>query len=277
MHAWLFVPGNQPHRMAKALASGADVVIMDWEDAVAPDAKVQARAITLDFLRSRPVPPASAPVYIRVHAAGSAEWDADLATLAEASSPRKLAGVVLAKASRPEDVRDTAARLSEALSIVPIIETAAGVERVAEIAAAHPAVARLAWGALDLALDLGLLTLPQELVTHVRCRMVMASRAAGLAPPLDAVFPDVRDEARLAAEAGAARRMGLGGKLVIHPRQVPVIRSAFAPTEEERQWASRVCTAYEAALREGKGAVQVDGRMVDRPVYEMARRLLRED
>jgi citrate lyase subunit beta/citryl-CoA lyase len=276
LRAWLFVPADQPDKVAKALTCGADAVILDLEDGVAPGRKAEARQTAASALREA----VSVPRYIRVNAPGSAEWAEDLGVVAgflRAGLP--IAGVMLPKAEGPDVVRETAVRLAQAgcdsqPELIPLLETAAGIEQAGEIARAHPAVRRLAWGELDLALDLGLTDLSPELAAYARCRLVMVSRAAGLEPPLDAVCAEFREVARIEADARTARRLGFGGKLAIHPRQVEVIQRIFVPTSAERAWAQRVVAVYEAAASEGRGAVQLDGRMIDRPVYEQARRLL---
>ncbi|MBX5437010.1 MAG: CoA ester lyase [Alicyclobacillaceae bacterium] len=274
--SWLFVPGNRPDMLEKAFTRGADVVIFDLEDSVPPQAKQTARAAVAAVLAAG-VP---GTAYVRVNPVNSG-WVRDdvAATLCDA-----LAGYVLPKVEQPADLvrfgdllQEVQGRLSgdkAGVRIVPLLETAAGVERAAAIATAHAAVERLALGALDLALDLGLDQLSAALADYARVRLVMASRVAGLEAPVDTVHPAYHDLDSLAAEARQARQIGFGGKLVIHPNQVAVVNQVFQPTPKELAEAQRIVQAYEQALADGLGAVEVGGRMVDRPVYERARRLL---
>jgi citrate lyase subunit beta/citryl-CoA lyase len=158
--------------------------------------------------------------------------------------------------------------------VIALVETPAGIRSAHELAAA-PRVAALALGAVDLRLELGLERRAdgQELLFH-RSQLVLDSAAAGVRPPLDAVFEDLGDDAGLERECGLARSLGMGGKLCVHPRQVAVVNTAFAPGDAELARARRLIDAYERAAAEGPGALVVDGMLVDRPVVERARRLL---
>ncbi|MET8853260.1 CoA ester lyase [Amycolatopsis sp. NPDC004625] len=246
---FLFVPGDRPERFDKALAGGADVVILDLEDAVAPAAKDSARASVDEWL-------ASHRALVRINAPGTPWFGADAALVAARGVP-----VMVPKAENP-------GVLAGFREVVALVETAAGVERAGELAAV-PSVTRLAFGSIDLAAELGVDPEDREPFAYARSRLVIASAAAGLAPPVDGVTTNVGDDAGLEADVRYARRLGFGGKLCIHPRQVPVARAAFAPAEAEREWARRVVTA-------GPGVSVVDGRMVDEPVRARARRILGE-
>lgn len=246
---FLFVPGDRPERFEKAVAGGADVVILDLEDAVAPAAKDSARASVAEWLRSH-------RALVRINAPGTPWFDADAALVAARGVP-----VVVPKAETP----GVLAGFGE---VVALVETAAGVERAGELAAV-PSVTRLALGTIDLAAELGVDPDDREPFAYARSRLVIASAAAGLAPPVDGVTANVADDAGLEADVRYARRLGFGGKLCIHPRQVPVARAAFAATEAEREWARRVVAT-------GAGVSVVDGRMVDEPVRARARRILGE-
>ncbi len=262
---WLFVPGHEERKVRKAFGVGADVVILDWEDGVPPEAKEAAREATRRILASaRP----AGRVVVRIHGAGTPEHAADLAALEGLA----VDGVVLPKAEDP----DAVTRLGEAvpLPLILLVESALGLERAFELARAHPRVERLAFGALDYLLDLGVAWSPDgEALLYARSRLVVAGRAAGRAPALDGVWPRLDDPDGLARDAALARRLGFGGKLVVHPRQIPVVRRAFAPTEEEVERARRILAAW-AAREAGTGAIRVDGRLVDRPVVRWAEEVL---
>lgn len=258
--SYLFVPADRPERFAKALASGADAVIFDLEDAVAPDAKARARAALGDWLRS-----ATAHVIVRINGAQS-EWFAD--DLSLVASPA-VAGVMLPKSERVEDL----ARVAQAApgrELLPLIETAVGFEHVRAIAQAS-GVARLAFGSIDFQLDLGIRGDDEELL-YFRSHLVLASRLAGIDAPIDGVCAALDDAARLEQETLRARRLGFGAKLCIHPRQVEIVNRAFGPTPDEIAWARRV---LQAAVDAHGGAVALDGKMIDRPVILQAEAIVR--
>jgi citrate lyase subunit beta/citryl-CoA lyase len=257
---YLFVPGDRPERFDKALASGADAVVVDLEDAVAAAAKVAARANVRAWLAEAP----RGRVLVRINGATSDFFADDLRMLGEVPP----VDVVLAKAERPEEVRRLAITIKADAAIVPLVESARGVAHVNEIAAAQR-VARLAFGAVDYAADLGLSGDARGLI-HPCAAIALASRLAGLAQPIAAPTTAIDDEATLVGDVRFAQAMGFGAKLCIHPRQVPVVRAAFAPDADALAWAERVITAAGA----GRGAVQVDGTMVDRPVIDRARAIL---
>lgn len=258
--SYLFVPGDRPERFAKAQASGADAVILDLEDAVAPAAKDTARQAVAEWLDA-----GQGPVVLRINARGTPWFAADLALTARAG----VSAVIVPKAERARDLAHVRSA-SPTTPLLPLIETAAGVDRVREVAAA-PGVQRLVFGSIDLQLDLGIVGDGEELLVF-RSQLVLASRLANLAPPVDGVCTVLDDAATLRAEAMRARRLGFGAKLCIHPRQVAGVNEAFSPDAAEVDWARRVVAA---AADAGGGAVAVDGRMVDRPVLLRAEAVLR--
>lgn len=261
--SYLFVPGDRPERFAKALASGADAVVVDLEDAVAPTAKAAARdhvARLLDDDADR------ARIVVRINDEAADGFEADLDLLRRG----RACAVMLPKAERPA----TIARLRDAcpdIAVLALLESARGV-LAAEAVAGAPGVQRLVFGTIDYALDMGL---HGDLADSVgldvaAARIAMASRAWGLAPPVAGVTAAVNDDERLHADLLRARAHGFAAKLCIHPRQVPLVHAALAPGADEVAWARRVLAAAEGA----HGAVLLDGRMIDRPVIEFARRVL---
>lgn len=259
--SWLFVPGNRPERFEKALASGADAVILDLEDAVAPADKDAAREAVAAWLSP------DRPVYLRINAADT-EWFADDLELV---GNLGVAGVVLPKAEAADVLARVAVRLPPGAVLLPLVETGFGVAR-AETLAAQPRVLRLMFGTIDFQLDLGIDGEGEELA-FFRSKLVLASRLAGVQPPIDGVTTAIRDLDRLQADTQRARRMGFGGKLCIHPDQIATVNRAFAPSDEELAWAHRVVEAAGAA---DGAAVAVDGKMVDRPVLLRAQRMIAE-
>lgn len=263
--SYLFVPGDRPERFAKALASGADAIVLDLEDAVAPPAKEAARAAVAQALAAMD----AGRVVVRINAEETAWFDADLRLLGAAGAK----AVMLPKA---ESVQTTA-RLRAAsphIDVLALIESARGVI-AAEALAAAPGVVRLVFGTLDYALDLDLevtaaTPFGQAGLDAAASRIAIASRAAGLAAPVAGVTTAIDDEAALLADWARARAHGYGAKLCIHPRQVAPLHAALAPSAADLAWADRVLAAAGAAAG---AAVQLDGRMVDKPVIERARRL----
>jgi citrate lyase subunit beta/citryl-CoA lyase len=256
---YLFVPGDRPDRFDKALASGADAIVIDLEDAVAPERKAAARADVRRWVDTRP----DERVLVRINDASTPWFDGDLALVCESG----LRAVMLPKVESPGQVDAAREAIDPSGSVVPLIETARGVRDVEAIAAAS-GVSRLAFGTLDYAVDLGLSGDARGLIEPAS-RIAIASRCAGIASPIAGVTTAIDDEARLRADVAFDRALGFGAKLCIHPRQVAAVRQAFAPTPEEIEWARRVL-----AVAKSGGAAQVDGRMVDRPVVLRAQALL---
>jgi citrate lyase subunit beta/citryl-CoA lyase len=273
----LFVPGDRPDRYAKAVASGADVVIIDLEDAVAPPDKSAARDAVASALRPDRRGEPALRALVRINDPDSSHGAADLATLlALTRRPgHGLIGVLVPKASRVEAlaaVIDAVAgdvapdRRVGGMAVVALIESALGVANVRTLAAL-PGLTRLAFGALDFGLDVGADV--DALTGQVaRAEVVIASRAAGLDAPWESPSTSLNDTALIESTSRAARALGFGGRLCIHPAQLAAVRAGFAPTAEEVAWAQRIAGAGDSVSR-------VDDQMVDRPVLERARSILR--
>ncbi|MCB5167815.1 CoA ester lyase [Streptomyces bambusae] len=258
---WLYVPGDRTEVVAKALGSGADVVIVDLEDAVAEDRKEYARSATAELLAARP----AVPVHVRVNALDSPWAEADLRAL---SGLRGVSGLRLPKVSDPGEVVRVADRTG-GTGLYPLLESALGIERAYEIARAHPAVRGLALGEADLGAELGVLA--EEGLGWARSRVVVAARAAGLPSPAQSVYPHVHDLDGLAASCLRGRVLGFLGRAAIHPRQLPVIERAYLPSAAEVDAARAVVDRARAAP--GASALP-DGRFVDPAVVAAAHRVL---
>lgn len=245
----LYVPGSRPDRFDKAADTGA-TVILDLEDSVTAADRPAAREAVAAWLATAP---ASTPVQVRVNAPGSNDLALDLAALPTDVDLR------VPKVAGPEDLAPLAGRRVHAL-----LETALGVERAFAVASA-PEVVSLALGEADLAAELGLGS--DEGYAWVRSRVVVAARAAGLPAPLMAAYPDLSDLDGLAESCRRGRALGFGGRTAVHPMQVPVIRRAFVPSEEQMSWAREVL----ARLTDAGVGTLADGSMVD---AAMARRAL---
>jgi citrate lyase subunit beta / citryl-CoA lyase len=258
---WLYAPGDRPRVVAKALAAGADVVVVDLEDAVAPDRKEYARDATAELLAE----PQPVPVHVRVNALDGPLAAAELAALAALPG---LSGLRLPKVTSPEQVTGAAAATGGP-PLYALLETALGVERAYRIAAAHPSLRGIALGEADLRADLGVRG--DTGLDWSRSRVVVAARAAGLAPPSQTVHPDTRDLEGLAASCAHGRALGFLGRAAIHPRQLPIIERAYLPTERELEEAETIVKA--ATVQPGAQALP-DGRFIDAAVVATARRTL---
>ena len=251
IRAPLFVPAHRPDRFAKAAASGADGLILDLEDAVPAAEKDAVRAaLAVDFT--------TLPVLVRVNARGTSWHEADL----RAVKALRPAGVILPKAASAQDV--AMVRQATGLPVLALIESAEGLAAARSIAAGG--AARLVFGSIDFCADLGVAH-DRDVLLPVRSELVLASRLAGIAAPVDGVTVALDDPAACEDDARHARRLGMTGKLCIHPRQIDAVQRAFLPSAAEITWAQRV-------LASGDGAVSVDGAMVDEPVRIRARAIL---
>jgi len=259
VRSYLFVPADRPERVPKALAAGADAVIVDLEDAVAPGLKGAARGALANALS------AQRPVFVRVNAAGTPWFEEDLAICAGPG----VAGIVLPKAERIDELEYVCAHVRSDIAVLALIETAkgfAGAKAIAEC----PCVRRLVFGSIDFQVDLGIEGDGDELL-YFRSQLVLVSRLAGLAAPVDGVTVKFDDAAATHADAMRARREGFGGKLCIHPKQVGLVNDAFTPGADEMAWARKVVEAAASA----RGALALDGKMIDKPVLAKAERILR--
>jgi citrate lyase subunit beta/citryl-CoA lyase len=248
----LFVPASRPERYSRAAGSGADAVILDLEVAVALADKDAARSLINPHFTHL-------PVLVRINPVNTQWFEADLSAV----RGHGFAGVILPKAEDAGTVAQIAAALG-ATPLIALVETAPGLAGARAVAACG--VARLAFGSVDFCADIGCAH-EAEALLPVRCELVLASRLAGIAPPLDGVTLRIDSPEQARDDARHARKLGMSGKLCIHPRQTGPVREAFLPTPEETKWARRV-------LASGDGAAAVDGAMVDEPVRRRARAIL---
>lgn len=263
---WLYVPGDRPDVVVKALGSGADVVIVDLEDAVAPERKAYARSATAELLADPA--PGPVPVHVRINALDSPLAEADTHALAALPG---LAGLRLPKVDGADDVARVA-RWADAGDVPPLyalLESALGIENAFAIATAHASVYGIALGEADLRAVLGVTG--EDGLAWPRSRAVVAARAAGLAPPAQSVYPDVRDLEGLARSCAQGRALGFLGRTAIHPRQLPVIERAYVPSPQEVAAAEEV---LRAAATDGGALALPDGRFVDAAVVAGARHTL---
>lgn len=274
----LFAPGNHPRKVEKVFGVGADAVILDLEDAVAIDEKVDARQAVLEALKK----PRPCKGYVRVNALDTPFCYGDLLAVVG----RWLDGVVLPKAESAAHVLTVDWLLTQlererdlpagGIDLIPIIETGRGVAAVKEIAGSGPRVKRLAFGAADYTRDIGMRwTLEEGELAPTRAAIVLASRVAGIESPIDTPFLHVgkhRDSLHRTTEL--ARDIGFQGKLCIHPEQIDPVNQVFTPTEKEIAGARKIVEAFAAAEAGGSASIQVDGQFVDYPIVEKAKRTL---
>jgi len=278
--SFLFAPGNHPRRVEKCLTLGADAVILDLEDAVANAEKAGTRAIVVEAL-SRP---RTCRGYVRVNSLGTPWSHGDFVAVVA----RGVDGIVLPKVESAADLQTGEWLLSAlerehglpegSIDLVPIIETAAGYCHIAEIVRAARRVRRIAFGAGDFTLDLGInWSADESELLPYRSTLVAQCRAAGLEPPIDTVWVSLADREGFHRSVQRAKDLGFQGKLCIHPDQVPVVNACFRPTEKELAHARRVVEAFEQAERDGLAAIQVDGQFVDYPIVYRAQRVIERE
>lgn len=279
MRSWMFVPGDKPRFLEKCRTLPVDGVLLDLEDGVAVSMKPVAREQVARAVKEANFEPIA---FVRVNSYGSPWFDDDLAMIVQPG----LAGILLPKVEDVDDVRAVSAqldRLEQAAGmevgqtkLMLAIESAKGLLRAAELAAAGARIFGLILGAEDLALDLGLSVLREDEARELlfaRSTVVTAARSAGVAS-IDGVYPDFADIDGLRVDGGQARRLGFTGKSLFHPGQIDEVNAIFSPSDQEISYAKEVVAAFEEATRRGDGAVAVNGQLVDLPIVRRAQRLI---
>jgi citrate lyase subunit beta/citryl-CoA lyase len=282
MRSALFVPGNRPDRVDKAVNTKADAVIIDLEDAVPMAHKAETRA----KVREKVLQYRDKQIIVRVNGLGTEFVEADLDEVAVEG----LRCMMFPKVEEPWNVHEINRLLLNiekkrgmapgAVMIIPLIESAKAVQNIFRILSEEAEPQRIftvAFGAADYTLDMGIeMSKDTRELDYPRSRIAVSCRAAGVAPPLDTPFLiDLKDIEALKADAARGRQMGFQGKLCIHPNQVGPCNEVFSPTEEEIHFSERVIQAFEEAESEGSGAIQLDGKFIDYPVVERSRRVLK--
>lgn len=275
----LFVPGNRPERIDKAMASKADAVIIDLEDGVPFSEKAAARNTAVAKSHSA----GKCRVLIRVNGMNTAYFEEDL----EAVMRSRASGLMVPKVEDQESIQRLndlmsareARNRTETMPVLALIESAkalSNIYRIAQASAEQPRSFRLVFGAADYTFDLGVdISRDGQELAYPRARIAVACRAAGLLPPLDSPFMlDLKDLQALEEDSLRAKKLGFGGKLCIHPNQVDIVNRTFSPRPEEIHHAEAVITAFEEAKGRGEGAIQLDGKLIDKPVVERARQIL---
>lgn len=277
VRTWMFVPGSSQKKMEKARDLAADVLIYDLEDAVPFNEKDTARKMVKNELHFN----SKQARYIRINGINTPFFHDDLYELVN----ENIDGIILPKSESKEDIILLDRIIShfekkkgisyEPIEIVPLIESALGLHHAYEIASSTPRVKRLAFGSMDFTLDINANSTKAGMeLLYARSQLVIVSRAAGIEAPIDTVFIDIKDSANLTKETIFVKQLGFQGKLVIHPSQINTVNEVFKPNKEELEEAELIVSAFDEAIKEGTGVVQVRGKMVDPPVVERARKLL---
>ena len=272
---YLFAPGNHKRRVEKAMGLGADVVILDLEDAVAISEKKSTRNLINKTLDQ----PRNCAVFVRVNAYDTEFCYGDICSIVS----ENLDGIVLPKLESLEDLRSIDWLLTNlekerglphrSIDLMPIIETAGGLVNIREMANADTRVRRLAFGGGDYTRDLGMQwTLKEDELLPVRSEMVLASRFGKLEPPVDTVFIHIKEHDAFKASCLNILGLGFQGKMCIHPDQVPVTNEIFTPSVDEVRWSKRIISEFGEAEKAGIASIQIDGYFVDYPIVEKAQR-----
>ncbi|WP_428491914.1 HpcH/HpaI aldolase/citrate lyase family protein [Rhodopila sp.] len=277
MRSLLFAPGNHARRVEKALTLAADGVILDLEDAVAIAEKVAARpAVSAAFGKPR-----TGKLYVRVNALTTQWCYGDMVAIVHPG----LDGIVLPKVEHAHELRAADWLIGNLererglapgqIDLIPIVETALGIGNLTAICQSGTRAKRLAFGAGDFTLDMSMQWTRSEveLLPH-RAACVLQSRAAGMEPPMDTVWADLRDAEGFIASARHAAALGFQGKMCIHPDQVEPANAAFTPDAAAVAQASRILSAFEKAEAQGLASIQLDGQFIDYPIVQRARRVL---
>ncbi|HUU81203.1 MAG TPA: CoA ester lyase [Acidobacteriota bacterium] len=277
----LFVPGNSPERVEKAVTTEADVIIIDLEDAVPLSEKESCRSLVREKILRHP----DRIMLVRVNSLDTPFIEGDL----EEAIAQGVTGIVLPKVGRPDDIREINNLLHKvekkggfpegSIRVFPLIESAAGVQHIYEIVSTKTRPERIytvAFGAADYTLDMGIeMTMNGNELFYARSRISVACRAAGIAPPVDTPFMiDIKNTDALISDAKRAKELGFQGKLVIHPAQVGPCNRIFSPAPEEVERAEKVVKAFSEAEAAGVAAIQLEGKFIDYPVVKRSKDIL---
>ncbi len=272
--SYLFVPATSLSLIKKAVLSVADIVIVDLEDAVALSEKQAARDVMKEALK---VYKQEHKIIVRINSLETSLWEADLETAINNGA----AGIMLPKAEDEQGIQRVSNKIreireskDEAFELIPLIESAKGVQFAYAIASADSLVSALAFGSIDFSLDIDCELTPEGMeLLFARSQLVIASKAAGIRPPIDAVYPNLTDEEGLKNQTVFANQLGFKAKLVIHPKQLEVVHRVFSPSDEEITMAKKIIEAFEQAEKEGIASIKVEGQFVDYPIYKKAKKL----
>ncbi|MRG84846.1 HpcH/HpaI aldolase/citrate lyase family protein [Salinibacillus xinjiangensis] len=264
---YLFVPGISKKKIEKSIESSADVIIIDLEDAVTVAKKEEVRQIVYNSLKNKVSEDQN--VFIRINSSQTPWFKDDLRLVKDLD----LSGVMLPKSEEESDIKLTLESVDENLEIIPLIESARGVDNVKSIIKSSKQIQKVAFGSVDFAYDIGVDWTPLGEERKLAMQhLVLASRSVGIDPPIDAVFPIINDKEDFQRDTRLGREIGFYGKMVIHPKHIEWVNDVYKPTEEQIEWSKKVVNLYENG--ENSGAVELDGKLVDYPIYTQAMRTL---
>ena len=277
IRSFLFAPGNHARKVEKAFTLDADAVILDLEDAVPVEEKILSRKQVIDALSKSHKPYG----YVRINGCDTQFFENDIQ---EIVGPW-LDGIVLPKAETAEMVEQVNLQISEAekksglplnsIELLPILETAKGIENANEIAAGSDRICRLAFGGGDYTLDLNYTwNSDEEVLSYARTKIGHACRKANIQPPIDTVVLEIKDKDRFIASAKRGRNFGFSGKLCIHPNQVSLCNEIFTPDRDEIAYAQKVILAFEKSESDGSASIEIDGNFIDYAIVKKAQRVI---
>ncbi|MBP1947090.1 HpcH/HpaI aldolase/citrate lyase family protein [Virgibacillus litoralis] len=264
---YLFVPGISERKISKSFSSMANVIIIDLEDAVTISRKDEARHIVYNMLINKTEK--LNKTFIRINSYLSPWFREDLRLVSDLS----IDGVIIPKCEDASTIKNTMNLIDKQLEIIPLIESASGVHNVKSIIRSSNQIDKVAFGAVDYAIDLGVDWTPKGEERRLAMqKLVLASRTCGISSPIDAVFPILNNQDEFKLDANYGKGIGFYGKMVIHPNHVQWVNEVYKPTEQQLKWSKKVVNIYENG--ENSGAVELDGNLIDYPIYSQAIRIL---
>lgn len=270
-HSYLFVPGNELKKLNKALETNAHVIVIDLEDSVGREFKSEARELIHEWLLQQKN--ITKTLYLRMNPLHSEFAEADLKLLLK---HKEFSGVIVSKVESAADLPDVKLLKKLNIKLLPLLETAAGVQNVTPIMTADESIEQVVFGVMDYCVDLEISYRPDHpLIDYAKFQLIVTARALGKKPPIDTIYPYIDDLDGLAKDAQKALDLGMTAKLCIHPQQVDIVNRIFRNLYADVTWAAKVKIAYETADDEGLHVVNVDGEMIDYPVYLRALQILK--
>jgi citrate lyase subunit beta / citryl-CoA lyase len=268
---YLFAPGNSEKKIHKALNLHTDAVIIDLEDAVTSNEKEMARKLVYSVLMTEEINTVRSKIYVRINSIKTPWFFVDLNMVNEL---KRIDGIMIPKSEDKTSISLAAELINKNVEIIPLIESAAGVMNIETILSSDPAVNRVAFGSVDFALDIGVdWSVEGTERVYAMSKLVLASRALGMNPPIDAVFPVIDDRESFIADTQKGKQIGFNGKMVIHPKQIDWVKEVYTPTKKQLEWSRKVIDVFESSAH--SGAIDLEGKLIDRPVYLLAKRLIK--
>jgi citrate lyase subunit beta / citryl-CoA lyase len=266
---YLFAPGNSEKKIHKALNLHTDAVIIDLEDSVTSNEKEMARNLVYSLLKTDET--FRSKIYVRINSIKTQWFFEDLNMVNEL---KRVDGIMIPKSEDKTSISLAAELLNKNVEIIPLIESAAGVMNIRTILSSDQAVDRVAFGSVDFALDIGVdWSVEGTERAYAMSKLVLASRAAGVNPPIDAVFPIIDDRESFIKDTQKGKQTGFNGKMVIHPKQIDWVKEVYTPSKKQLEWSRKVIDVFESSAH--SGAIDLEGKLIDRPVYLLAKRLIK--